>query len=187
VSAVSVADRVRDLVAPICTDLGLDIYDVEHAGRTVRVTVDRRGGIDLDTLSVATRLISRELDHRDPVPGRYHLEVSSPGLERSLRTPAHYEGAVGQTVSIRLLPSAAEGDARRVVGVVTAVGGDGVTVLVAEPSPHEQHVPFDQIERARTTFAWGGEPKPGKGPRPSRPPAPPRPSSDDDEAEERHR
>jgi ribosome maturation factor RimP len=163
VSAVSVADRVRGLVAPICTDLGLDIYDVEHAGRTVRVTVDRQGGIDLDTLSVATRLISRELDHRDPVPGRYHLEVSSPGLERALRTPTHYEGAVGQTVSIRLLPGAAEGDARRVAGVVTAVDGVGVTILVAEPSPHEQHVPFSQIERARTTFAWGGQPKPGKG------------------------
>jgi ribosome maturation factor RimP len=186
VSAVSVADRVRDLVAPICTDLGLDIYDIEHAGGTVRVTVDRQGGIDLETLSVATRLISRELDHRDPVPGRYHLEVSSPGLERSLRTPAHYEGAVGQTVSVRLLPGAAEGDARRVAGVVTAVDGEGVTVLVAEPSPHEQHLPFTQIERARTTFAWGGEPKPGKGARPSRPPAQTRRSSHD-EAEERHR
>jgi ribosome maturation factor RimP len=187
VSAVSVADRVRDLVAPICTDLGLDIYDVEHAGGTVRVTVDREGGVDLEALSVATRLISRELDHRDPVPGRYHLEVSSPGLERTLRTPAHYEGALGQTVSIRLLPSAAEGDARRVTGVVTAVDGDGVTVLVGEPSPQERHLPFAHIERARTTFAWGGQPKPGKGRSPGRPAgdAPASPEADaPDRAEE---
>ena len=78
---MSVSDRVRDLVAPICTDLGLELYDVEHTGGKVRVTVERPGGVDLEALSIATRLISRELDERDPVPGRYQLEVSSPGLE----------------------------------------------------------------------------------------------------------
>lgn len=75
---MSVSDRVRDLVAPICTDLGLELYDVEHTAGKVRVTVDKPGGVDLEALSVATRLISRELDERDLVPGRYQLEVSSP-------------------------------------------------------------------------------------------------------------
>ena len=136
---MSVSDRVRDLVAPICSDLGLEIYDVEHAAGRVRVTLDKPGGVDLEVLAVATRLISRELDDRDPVPGRYQLEVSSPGLERSLRTPAHYQQAVGQTVSIRL--HAGTGGSRRVTGL---------------------------LERARTTFAWGGQPKPGKGSRAAR-------------------
>jgi ribosome maturation factor RimP len=158
---VSVADRVRDVVAPICTDLGLDIYDVEHTGGKVRVTVDRAGGVDLEALSLATRLISRELDHRDPVPGRYHLEVSSPGLERVLRTPTHYRGALGRTVSIRLHPGA--GEARRLNGVITDVGEDEITVLVDEPERHRHTVRLVDIERARTTFAWGPAPKPGKG------------------------
>ena len=123
---MSVSDRVRDLVAPICTDLGLELYDVEHAAGKVRVTVDKPGGVDLEALSVATRLISRELDERDPVPGRYQLEVSSPGLERPLRTPAHYQRAVGQPVSIRLLPG--HGEERRIAGVVVEADDAAVTV-----------------------------------------------------------
>ena len=75
---MSVSDRVRDLVAPMCTDLGLELYDVEHAAGKVRVTVDKPGGVDLEALAVVTRLLSRELDEPDPVPGRYQLEVSSP-------------------------------------------------------------------------------------------------------------
>jgi len=158
---VSVADRVRGLVAPICSDLGLEIYDVEHGPGRVRVMVDKPGGVDLDTLAVATRLMSRELDRADPVPGRYHLEVSSPGLERPLRTPAHYARAVGQTVSIRLLPGTAE--PRRVSGVLTAADHDAVTVALDEPEAHARTVRYADIERARTTFAWGPPPKPGKG------------------------
>jgi ribosome maturation factor RimP len=157
---VSVSDRVRDLVAPICTDLGLDLYDVEHTGGKVRVTVDRPGGVDLEALAIATRLISRELDERDPVPGRYQLEVSSPGLERPLRTPVHFERAVGSTVSVRLHPGA--GEERRVAGTLCEADDDGITVQLEDAGT--VRVPYGDIERARTTFAWGGQPKPGKRP-----------------------
>jgi ribosome maturation factor RimP len=167
---VSVSDRVRDLVAPICTDLGLELYDVEHAGGKVRVTVERPGGVDLEALSIATRLISRELDERDPVPGRYQLEVSSPGLERTLRTPLHFQRAVGSTVSIRLHPGA--GEERRVAGTLRDADDEGITVEVDGADPAEGiRVPYRDIERARTTFAWGGQPKPGKQPSAARPPA----------------
>ncbi len=158
---MSVADRVRVFVAPICSDLGLDIYDVEHTAGRVRIMVDTPGGVDLDALAVATRLISRELDHHDPVPGRYQLEVSSPGLERPLRTPAHYRHALGQTVSIRLQPGADE--PRRVAGVVTAADDTSVTVVVDEPDAHPRTLRYAEIERARTTFAWGPAPRPAKG------------------------
>jgi ribosome maturation factor RimP len=157
---VSVSDRVRDLVAPICTDLGLELYDVEHTGGKVRVTVDRPGGVDLEALAIATRLISRELDERDPVPGRYQLEVSSPGLERPLRTPVHFERAIGSTVSVRLHPGA--GEERRVAGTLSEVDDEGITVQLEDAG--SVRVPYGDIERARTTFAWGGQPKPGKRP-----------------------
>ncbi len=87
--------RVRDLVEPIASDLQLDLYDVEQRGGTMRVTLDTppgsEGSVDLDQLALATRLISRELDHSDPIPGKYTLEVTSPGVERTLRTPAHFQ------------------------------------------------------------------------------------------------
>jgi ribosome maturation factor RimP len=165
---MSVSDRVRDLVAPICADLGLELYDVEHSAGKVRVTVDKPGGVDLDALAVATRLISRELDERDPVPSRYQLEVSSPGLERPLRTPEHYRRAVGQSVSIRLLPG--RGDDRRIAGVLAAADDEAVTVEV-EGAGSPVRLPYADIERARTTFSWGGQPKPGKGSRAVRTPA----------------
>ena len=176
---MSVSDRVRDLVAPICTDLGLEIYDVEHVSGKVRVTVDRSGGVDLQALAVATRLIVRELDERNSIPSGYQLEVSSPGLERPLRTPDHFQRAVGRTVSIRLHPSA--GDLRRISGVLTEADDDHVTVLVDTDTsaaadstgPTTVRIRLADIERARTTFAWGGQPKPGKGPRAVRTPAAP--------------
>src|SRR5205823_6536051 len=76
------ADRVHELVEPILARLGLELFDVEQKGPILRVSVDRAGGIDLDALSDATRAVSNALDEADPMPGRYTLEVSSPGLER---------------------------------------------------------------------------------------------------------
>lgn len=159
-------ERVRRLVTPIVADLGLDLYDLEFRGGTLRVTIDTppgsEGGVDLDTIALATRLVSRDLDHHDPVPGRYTLEVTSPGLERHLRTPAHFLREVGKTVSLRLRD--ASGEARRVQGVLTAADDDTATIRLDAADPDgatERTVPYHQIDRARTVFVWGPSPKPG--------------------------
>jgi ribosome maturation factor RimP len=162
---MSVVDRVRPLVTPIVSDLGLELYDLEHAGGVLRVVIERDGGVDLDTISLVTRLVSRELDHSDPIPGRYTLEVSSPGLERVLRTPDHFRRVIGRTVAVRTHAGVA-GD-RRVHGVLRSVDDDGIVVLLDEPASAlvERQVAFEDIERARTVFVWAAAPKPGKGPR----------------------
>ena len=155
--------RVGGLVDPIASDLDLDVYDVERRGGTIRVTLDARAGSDtgitLDTLALATRLISRQLDHDDPIAGRYTLEVTSPGLERPLRTPEHFRREVGKEVSVRLreVPS---GD-RRLRGVLAAADDTGITVL--DESQAECRVEYSVIDKARTVFEWGPAPKPGKG------------------------
>jgi ribosome maturation factor RimP len=155
---MTVVERVRAVVSPLLADLGLEVYDVEHAGGTLRITVDREGGVDLDTIALATRIVSRELDHTDPIPGRYTLEVTSPGLERNLRTPAHFERAVGTVVNVRTHPDV-EGE-RRVHGEVTAADSDGVTVK--QDDGVERRLRYDEIERARTVFEWGPTPRPAK-------------------------
>jgi ribosome maturation factor RimP len=149
--------RVRELVEPIASDLGLDVYDVEQRGGVLRVALDTPadsdGGITLDTLALASRLVSRELDHHDPVPGRYTLEVTSPGVERPLRTPAHFRREVGKVVAIRL--SDVGHDDRRVTGTLVAADDRGATVRVDGPDgPVERTVPYQQIDRARTVFDW---------------------------------
>src|SRR4029453_212407 len=102
---MSVADRVRDIVLPLLDDRHLDLYDVEMQGPVLRGVGDshrgRGAGLALDALADATRAVSRALDEADPITGRYTLEVTSPGLERTLRRPEHFERAVGETVKIR--------------------------------------------------------------------------------------
>lgn len=150
---MSVPDRVRDLVLPILADRRLDLYDVEHAGGVLRVVVDREGGLDLDALSDATRAVSRALDEAEPLPGRYTLEVTSPGLERTLRTPTHFEGAVGEKVKIKTAPGVES--ERRIEGVLAAADGDGISVRTGEGEAEVRRLTYDEVVRARTVFEWG--------------------------------
>jgi ribosome maturation factor RimP len=161
-SDTPVIQRVRSIVDPIASDLGLDPYDVEQRGGTIRVTLDTPpgsdAGVDLEQLALATRLISRELDHQDPVPGHYTLEVTSPGVERNLRTPAHFQREVGKTISIRL--AAVDADQRRLEGVLVAADDTTATIRIAD-TLEDRVVELATIDRARTVFVWGPQPKPG--------------------------
>jgi ribosome maturation factor RimP len=150
---VTVADRVRDLVLPILADRHVDLYDVEHAGGVLRVVVEREGGLDLDALSDVTRAVSRALDEADPLTGRYTLEVTSPGLERTLRTPEHFAGAVGETVKIKTTPGV--DSERRIEGVLAAADDLGISVRVGEGDADVRRLTYDEVVRARTVFKWG--------------------------------
>lgn len=158
-----VIDRVTALISPIVSDLGLDLYDIEFTGGVLRVVVDTQPGgpegVSLDNISLITRLVSREFDHSDPIPGRYTLEVSSPGLERTLREPRHFHREVGKVVSVKL-DSPINGE-RRVQGDLIATSDEGITIRLADKAMTELTIPFDVIDRAKTVFQWGPAPKPG--------------------------
>lgn len=158
-----VLQRVRELIEPIASDLDLDLYDLEQRGGTLRVTIDTppgsEAGVDMDKLALATRLISREMDHHDPMPGRYTLEVTSPGVERTLRTPAHFQREIGKTINVRLADTNA--DQRRFEGVLVAADATTATVRLDDADLTEQVIPLADIDRARTVFVWGPQPKPG--------------------------
>lgn len=169
-AAVSAADRVRELVLPVLAERGLDLYDVEMAGPVLRVVVDRPAeagaepGLDLDRVADATRAVSRLLDEADPIPGHYTLEVTSPGLERTLRTPAHFERAVGEKVKVKTVP-APDSD-RRVEGVLETADAEGIAVRTEGADSAEaavRRVRYEDIVRARTVFDWGPAPKPKTG------------------------
>ena len=144
------SDRVRALVEPALSAHGLEVLDVDHQGGLLRVTIDRPGGVDLDALSAATQVVSGALDREDPVPGRYTLEVSSPGVERPLRTPEHFRRHVGSLVSVRTV-AGVEGD-RRVQGVLESADDIGV-VVGGRP------LAYGDIDRARTVFEWPAKAK----------------------------
>jgi ribosome maturation factor RimP len=151
-------DRVTERIVPILDDLGLSLYDVEQAGGTLRILVDRPGGASIDLITTATRLISRALDADEVVPGSYTLEVSSPGLERPLRTPDHFRGAVDSQVRIKTV----EGhDPRRIDGRLVAADDD--VIVVRDDEDVEHRLAPSDIQQARTTFDWGPAPKPKGG------------------------
>jgi ribosome maturation factor RimP len=134
----------------------LELFDIElvgSGGNTVlRVMIDRPSGVDLDAISEATSVVSRVLDDDpDLIPGRYLLEVSSPGIERPLRRPEHFQRAVGSTVSLKIRASAVPEGERRVEGVLEAADADGITLA-------GRAIPYSDIEKARTRFVWP-EPK----------------------------
>jgi ribosome maturation factor RimP len=158
---VNAIDTVTALAEPICASADVELVDVELEGGILRITVDKPGGLPVGALTSVTRQISRLLDEDDPIPGRYTLEVSSPGLERKLKTPAHFQRAVGETVTLRT-STRAEGGTRRFQGVLVAADDDGVTVRPDAPRADDPEdglvLRYDQIDKARTVFVWDAEP-----------------------------
>ena len=150
-----VHERVRDVVEPALLEQGFELVDVERAGPVLRVTVDllvgpddqvdREGGIDLDGVTQATRLVNDLLDRHALVGDTTGLEVSSPGVERPLRTPEHFRRFVGTEVAVKAR-AGVEGD-RRLAGILEAADDEGVTVA-------GRRLAYADIERARTVFVW---------------------------------
>jgi ribosome maturation factor RimP len=146
-----VATRVSELVEPIIEAHGAELYDVVLGGATLQVLVS--GEVDLEDLATLTRQISAALDEADPMPDRYTLEVSSPGLERTLRTPRHFAGAIGETIKVKTTNS----EARRADGVLITADDEG---FVVDTGTEPRRISYAEVDRARTVFVWGATEKP---------------------------
>ena len=145
--------QLEGALTPVLAARGLDLVDVEVTGATVTVFVDREGGVGLDQLGDATRDLSAVLDEVDPMPGRYTLSVSSPGLERRLRSPSHFARAIGERVTVRV--DAGTPEVRRVTGTLEAADRDGCTLTGPDVPGGTMRIAYDRMERARTVFEWG--------------------------------
>jgi ribosome maturation factor RimP len=160
-----VGDELFDLLAPAVASFGLELLDVEVHPGLVRLVVDGPGGAQLDAIAESTKVVSQLLDSHDPQPGRrYTLEVTSPGVERPLRTPSHFARAVGETVTVRT--TAGGPGARRHTGRLVTADDDGVVIEDADEG--SRRFAYAEIERARTVFEWGTAARPGAGERPRR-------------------
>lgn len=144
------------LVAPVVEAAELDLVEVtfhREAGRRVlRVTVDRDGGVDLDTISTTAEQISRRLDLEGFAPGPYALEVTSPGIERTLRRPVDFGRRIGERVKVRTT-EVIEG-ARNHAGAL--VSADAEAIVVATDGG-ERRVRYEQIVSARIVADWDAE------------------------------
>jgi ribosome maturation factor RimP len=145
--------RLEALVGPVVESAGLELVEVsfltEGGRRVLRVTVDREGGVDLDTISRTSEAISRRLDLEDAIAGSYALEVSSPGVERLLRVPNELERRVGELV--RLKTSAPVEGSRTHTGSIVSVDDHDVVI---ETEQGERRLRLEHVSAARTVFDW---------------------------------
>jgi ribosome maturation factor RimP len=144
-------ERVRSLAEPVLARHGAELVELAvKRGRTqlVRIVADRSGGIDLDTCARVSEELSRMLDADDPIAGRYTLEVSSPGLDRPLRTPADFRRVIGSRVRMVL---GAEQQGKQHEGTLEEVGEDRVRVSTSD-GPIE--VPLGEIAKAKVVLPW---------------------------------
>lgn len=126
----SIKDTVREAIEPTVTELGYRIWDVVYskigADYHLEITIDKDGGIDIDDCERVHRAIDPILDEIDPIEDFYYLEVSSPGVERELRTDEHIALCIGERVEARLFSGK---DGRKSFkGVLSGFDGDSITV-----------------------------------------------------------
>lgn len=146
-------NRLQAIIEPSVSALGYELVGVEYLpqGRhsVLRIFVDSEAGITVDDCEKVSRQISAVLDVEDPIKGQYTLEVSSPGLDRPLFTPEHYERFAGHQVKLRL-HQPLEGQ-RKFKGLLQGMDGDEVVV---EVEGGELRVLPDEIEKANLIPQW---------------------------------
>ena len=143
---MKVSKELTDLLQPVVEGLGFELVGVEFDGhqRTLRIYIDHPDGVGLDECSKVSYQVSGVLDVEDPIPGRYQLEVSSPGMDRPLFTLEHYERFVG--TNVRLQMARPLDGRRRFKGRLLQVEGD--EILLSEEGK-EYRIPYALIDRAR--------------------------------------
>ncbi|MEK6758413.1 MAG: ribosome maturation factor RimP [Deltaproteobacteria bacterium] len=150
-------ERIRALAQPVAESLGLELVDAHFAtdsGRKVlRVYIDKPGGVSLDDCAGMSREFSTVLDVNDPIPQRYSLEVSSPGLDRPLKKEADFERFMGRRARIRSR-EAIEGR-RNFNAVIDSV--DGANILVTDFDGKKFVLTISNIEKARLEVDLGKE------------------------------
>ncbi len=150
------ASTLASALTPLLADQDLDLYDLELSKQILRVYVSSTSGVTLEQLATANQTISLYLDEHDPFTSRYTLEVTSPGVERRLRTQTHFAGAIGEAVRLKTTPE--QGAERRVEGELLSADESGISVRAKDDTVVT--LSYDQIEKARTHFEWGSTAKP---------------------------
>ena len=149
----SVRDTVREAILPTVTELGYRIWDITYAkvgaDYHLEITIDSDAGIQIEDCERVHRAIDPILDEADPIEGFYYLEVSSPGIERELRTEEHITAFLGSRVEAKLF---SQKDGRRAVrGTLLALEENGA-VRIKEDAGEELLLEKAEISRLATLF-----------------------------------
>ncbi len=140
--------RLNEIIQPLVEDLGYEFIGLEYNSNpkhsVLRVYIDKEEGVDVEDCATVSRETAAILDVKDPIRSHYNLEVSSPGLERPLFTPAHYREFNGYEVKITLYGP--QDGRRKFQGPIGVVNDDEVTI---EQDGVDVTLRLDNIAKAR--------------------------------------
>ena len=149
----NIAGTVRDLVAPVADEFGFMLWDVEYvkegADMILRITIDKPEGIDIEDCEKMARAIDPIIDEADPIEVSYKMEVSSPGIERALTRPEHFEACMGEKIEVKLY--APMDGKKQIVGILTAADEKSITVTVDEA---DIVLEKSAVAKVSTVFDW---------------------------------
>jgi ribosome maturation factor RimP len=154
----SVVGRVWQIAEPLVTEYGMEIVDIDYRregrGSVLRFYLDREeGGVTVGELAAMSRRLGDVVEVHDVVPGRYLLEVSSPGINRRLRQPAHFRRYLGKRVRVRTVERS---DGRRsFVGALRAVEAGGILLSAVEG---DVFIAFENIAQANYEHDFAAQP-----------------------------
>ncbi len=163
-----IRQHLLEIAEPVCADSGYELVDIDYttapSGWVVRVYIDRlgdsplaiqKGGISFDDCEKLSRQLGAVLDVEDPVPHTYSLEVSSPGLDRPLRTAEHYQRYLGEIAKVALgEPLDGRRNFKGVLRALEPSPGPDAQVLVIEVDGNEFHLRLADIASARLVPDW---------------------------------
>lgn len=129
-----IAGTVRNLIEKTVTGMGFDLWDVEFvkegSEHYLRITIDNEEGITIDDCEKVHYAVDPLLDEADPIPDSYHLEIQSPGIERELRLPHHFEVMLGWEVEVRFFHTM--NGRKSVTGVLADYVNDTIRLAVGD-------------------------------------------------------
>lgn len=151
----NIAATAWDIAEPLAKEFGYIIWDVEYvregADMVLRYTIDtdREGGITIEDCEKLHRAVDPLLDEADPIEGAYMLSVSSPGIERTLTRPFHFERMSGSDVELKFY-TAVDGS-KSLRGKLVGLDGDDIVVTVGD---EERRFPKKSVAKCVTVYDW---------------------------------
>ena len=141
-------DTLNEMLEPVLETLGYELVLLEFSPSShhslLRLYIDSPGGINVDDCEKVSREVAAVLDVEDPIPSGYRLEVSSPGLDRPLIKPAHFERFMQSIARVQL--NAPRNGRRKFIGTIAGATDSAVTLQTAEGTVE---IPYSEMERAR--------------------------------------
>jgi ribosome maturation factor RimP len=152
----TVEERAREVADPLIAAEGMELVDVEykreHAGWILRLFIDKPGGIGIEDCTKASHAVETALDVEDFIPQEYQLEVSSPGLNRPLTRPRHYQSATGKLVRVKTFGPIGTPPRKNFLGTLKGVEAERITVAVDGAGDFQ--IAFKDIAAANLEFEF---------------------------------